>query len=188
MESFQRAHSLPGPRPLASMLEHIRGGVVLYAIGEPPMKGSWLHTQGKDNGQHYFTLKFIHYQTRKKPVGSTKPGPMYALSILSNKCHSLIYWSPHLNFLSNNPSPHLNFLSNNPSPHLNFLSNNPSPHLNFLSNNPSPHLNFLSNNPSPQLNFLSNNSSSQQNFLLITHLSSYNSYRVPNGLHQKIGI
>ena len=40
VENFPRASSLQGPRPLAMMLEHIRGGVVIYALGESPSKVS----------------------------------------------------------------------------------------------------------------------------------------------------
>ena len=45
IESFQRASSLQGPRPLAITLEHIRGGVVLITISESSMGVPWLHTQ-----------------------------------------------------------------------------------------------------------------------------------------------
>ena len=38
---FFTVSSLPGPRPLAIMLEHIRGSVV---IGDSPIKVYWLHT------------------------------------------------------------------------------------------------------------------------------------------------
>ena len=40
------------------MLEHIRGGMVLYVVGESPMKVSSLHTQRKDDGQHWFKVEF----------------------------------------------------------------------------------------------------------------------------------
>ena len=51
LESFQRASSLQGPCPLTIILEHTRGAV---GIGQWLMKVYWLHTQRKDDGQHYF--------------------------------------------------------------------------------------------------------------------------------------
>ena len=40
------------------MLDHIRGGVVLYSISKSSLKASRLHTQQNDDGQHYFTVGF----------------------------------------------------------------------------------------------------------------------------------
>ena len=51
IEGFQRASSLQGPRPLAIMLEHMRGGV---APAESVLVCT--HCMLKDDGQHYFTV------------------------------------------------------------------------------------------------------------------------------------